>query len=137
MALTKQQRRKRIKNRIRSKIHGTAEVPRMSIFRSNKQIYAQLIDDNSGKTLLAVGSTEKNLTANDKVTKAEQAKKVGKAVAKKALEKGRSVPGTCFSQNLEKRSCVPTKQNRKRKYNSEENPVGTNKERDVTVIIRD
>ena len=88
MALTKQQRRKRIKNRIRSKIHGTAEVPRMSIFRSNKQIYAQLIDDNSGKTLLAVGSTEKNLTANDKVTKAEQAKKVGKAVAEKALEKG-------------------------------------------------
>ncbi len=88
MALTKQQRRKRIKSRIRSRIHGTAEVPRMSVFRSNKQIYAQIIDDDSGKTLLAAGSTEKDVAGNDKLKKAEQAKKVGKAIAEKALEKG-------------------------------------------------
>jgi len=88
MALTKQKRRIRIKNRIRSKISGTAEVPRMSVFRSNKQIYVQLINDITGQTILSVGSTEKELAEGDKINKAEQAKKVGKKLAEKALEKG-------------------------------------------------
>jgi large subunit ribosomal protein L18 len=88
MALTKQQRRKRIKNRIRSRIHGTAEIPRMSVFRSNKQIYVQIINDDNGETLLSAGSTEKDVKAGDKEKKSEQAKKVGKAIAEKALDKG-------------------------------------------------
>ena len=88
MALTKQERRIRIKKRIRSKLNGTAEVPRMSVFRSNKQIYVQLIDDVSGNTLLSVGSNEKEIAEGDKVNKSEQAKKVGKKLAEKALEKG-------------------------------------------------
>lgn len=88
MSLTKQDRRIRIKRRIRSKITGTAEIPRMSVFRSNKQIYVQLIDDRSGKTLLSVGSTEKEAAVKDKDNKTEQAKKVGKMLAEKALEKG-------------------------------------------------
>ena len=54
MALTKQDRRQRIRNRIRKIVSGTANSPRLSVFRSNKEIYAQLIDDVSGKTLCAV-----------------------------------------------------------------------------------
>ncbi|MGC9344897.1 MAG: 50S ribosomal protein L18 [Bacteroidales bacterium] len=88
MALTKQKRRIRIKKRIRSKLSGTAEVPRMSVFRSNKQIYVQLIDDRDGSTLLSVGSNEKDLAESQKVNKTEQAKMVGKKLAEKALEKG-------------------------------------------------
>jgi large subunit ribosomal protein L18 len=88
MALTKQQRRIRIKRRIRSKLTGTIEIPRMSVFRSNKQIYVQLIDDRTGITMLSVGSNEKELAEGEKVNKTDQARKVGKMLAEKALEKG-------------------------------------------------
>jgi large subunit ribosomal protein L18 len=87
MALTKQQRRIKIKSRIRSKLTGTQDVPRMTVFRSNKQIYVQLIDDRSGETLVSAGSTEKEIDGSEG-NKIEQAKKVGKAIAEKALEKG-------------------------------------------------
>ena len=87
MALTKRKRRARIKQRIRSRISGTTEVPRMSVFRSNKQIYAQIVDDVTGKTLLSASSKEKEI-ADQKVNKIDQAKLVGKSIAGKAKEKG-------------------------------------------------
>jgi large subunit ribosomal protein L18 len=88
MALTTSERRKRIKLRIRKKISGTNETPRMSIFRSNKGIYAQLIDDQAKKTIVAVSSSVKEISTEKKITKTEQAKLVGKLVAEKAKEKG-------------------------------------------------
>ncbi len=77
-------RRIRIKAHIRHKISGTAEKPRLTVFRSNTQIYAQLIDDVQGKTLVSASS----LGIKDKMTKIEQAAKVGNLVAKAALEAG-------------------------------------------------
>ncbi len=89
MAITKIERRIRIKRRIRKVVNGTAERPRMSVFRSNKQISVQLIDDVEGKTLVAVSSLDKDLaTASTGKTKIEQAAIVGEAIAKKATEKG-------------------------------------------------
>jgi len=87
MALTKQERRVRIKNRIRKKISGTADRPRMSVFRSNTNIYVQLIDDITGKTLVSASSKEKEI-AGQKVNKIDQAKLVGKKIAQVAVEKG-------------------------------------------------
>mgnify|MGYP001183595691 CR=1 FL=1 len=87
MALTKQERRLRIKRRIRKSVSGTAERPRMSVFRSNKQISVQLIDDLSGKTLLTTSSLVKEI-AEKSVTKIEQAELVGEAFAEKAKEAG-------------------------------------------------
>ena len=87
MALTKQQRRNRIKKRIRKIVSGTSAKPRLNVFRSNKQIYAQLVDDLSGKTLLAVSSLNKDFEGAEG-TKIEIAAKVGKAVAEKALAAG-------------------------------------------------
>jgi len=83
----KEYRRLKIKRRIRKTVIGTAERPRMSVFRSNKQIYVQLIDDAKGNTLLSAGSTE-DTVASQKVTKIEQAALVGKLVANKAKEAG-------------------------------------------------
>lgn len=80
---SKQQRRNKIKARIRGKISGTAQRPRMSVFRSNKQIYVQLIDDLTGSTLAAASS--KGITEG---TKTEIAAKVGEAIAAKALAAG-------------------------------------------------
>ena len=77
----KTEKRMRIKRKIRTKISGTKEIPRLSVFRSNKFIYAQLIDDQSGKTL-ASASDVKLKTG----TKAERATKVGGMIAKKAIE---------------------------------------------------
>ena len=82
--VTKIQRRTKIKARIRGKISGTAQRPRMTVFRSNKQIYVQLIDDLEGKTLAAASS--KGLEANG--TKCEIAAQVGKAIAEKAQAAG-------------------------------------------------
>ena len=81
--LSKIQRRNKIKGRIRGKISGTAARPRMSVFRSNKQIYVQLIDDLAGKTLVATSSK-----GIEEGTKIEIAAKVGENIAKKALEAG-------------------------------------------------
>ncbi len=87
MALTKSNRRLRIKRRIRKVVTGTAARPRMSVFRSNKEIYAQLIDDTTGRTLLAASSREKDV-ASAKGTKIEKAVLVGKLVAEKASKEG-------------------------------------------------
>jgi large subunit ribosomal protein L18 len=80
----KTDRRSRIKAHIRHKVSGTAQKPRLSVFRSNSQIYAQLIDDVNGKTLASASS----LGIKDKMTKTEQAAKVGALVAKAALAAG-------------------------------------------------
>ena len=87
MALTKSQRRTRIKSRVRTVVSGTAERPRMSIFRSNKSIYAQIIDDVNGTTLIAASSTDKAL-AGKEGSKIEKAAMVGNLVAEKALAAG-------------------------------------------------
>jgi large subunit ribosomal protein L18 len=87
MALTKMNRRTRIKSRIRTIISGTAERPRMSVYRSNKQIYAQIIDDTQGVTLLTVSSKAKDI-AGKEATKSEKAAMVGKMVAEKAMAAG-------------------------------------------------
>lgn len=86
MALLKLQRRKRIKYRIRKIVSGTATKPRLVVFRSNKEIYAQLIDDVSGKTLLAVSSKNKEVTTSG--SKVEVAKTIGKLVGEKAIAAG-------------------------------------------------
>ncbi|MCQ2226785.1 MAG: 50S ribosomal protein L18 [Bacteroidales bacterium] len=85
MAFSKTARRIKIKARIRSKISGTAERPRLTVFRSNKQIYAQIVDDNEGKTLASASS--KGL-ADAQGTKCEIAAQVGKQLAASAIEKG-------------------------------------------------
>ena len=86
MALNKAERRLRIRRRIRKSISGTEAKPRLAVFRSNKQIYAQIIDDVSGKTL-ASASSLKNDKAQ-KVAKKEQAAMVGKDLGEKALKAG-------------------------------------------------
>jgi large subunit ribosomal protein L18 len=87
MAVTKEFRRNRIKQRIRKVVHGEANSPRLSVFRSNKGIYVQLIDDVSGKTLVAASSVDKGI-AEVKVNKIDQAKLVGKSIAEKATKAG-------------------------------------------------
>ena len=81
--ISKIQRRNKIKARIRGRISGTAERPRMTVFRSNKQIYVQLVDDLVGKTLVAASSK-----GIENGTKTEIAAVVGENIAKKALEAG-------------------------------------------------
>lgn len=83
MALTKQERRYRIRKRIRKVVSGTSTTPRMSIFRSNKQIYAQLVDDLTGTTLAAASSLDKEIIAATG-TKTEKAAMVGKLIAQRA-----------------------------------------------------
>ncbi len=83
----KEYRRQRIKMRIRKIVRGTEQRPRLSVFRSNTNIYVQLIDDLNGKTLLAASSKEPEI-AQSKVSGIAQAKLVGAAVAKKAIEAG-------------------------------------------------
>ncbi len=82
--IDKTKKRLKIKKRIRAKISGTASKPRMSVFRSNKQIYVQVIDDLSGKTLAAASS----LGITEKVSKKEISAKVGELIAKKVQEAG-------------------------------------------------
>ena len=86
MALSKIQRRQRIKFRIKKIVSGTAQKPRLVVFRSNSEIYAQVIDDTKGVTLVAASSRDKDLKATG--TKTEKAKQVGQAIAKKALAAG-------------------------------------------------
>ncbi len=80
-------RRQNIRYRIRNKISGSGEKPRLSVFRSNIEIYAQLIDDVSGKTLVSASSLDKDVKAQ-KVTKLEKSKMVGAAIARKAADLG-------------------------------------------------
>lgn len=85
--VTKAFRRNRIKQRIRKVVVGDAQSPRLSVFRSNKGIYVQLIDDTTGKTLVAASSADKGI-ADSKGNKIDQAKLVGKAIAEKAATAG-------------------------------------------------
>lgn len=95
MSAVKNSRRDKIKMRIRKTVIGTAERPRVSIFRSNKEIYAQIIDDSTGKTILSSSSREKAFTV--KGTKVEIATAVGKALAEKAVKAG--VESVTFDRN--------------------------------------
>ncbi len=95
MAFSKVNRRAKIKRRIRKKISGTAQLPRLTVFRSNKQIYAQLIDDVNGVTLASASSY--NNKAAEKLAKTEQAAVVGKEVAEKAIKAG--IQAVVFDRN--------------------------------------
>lgn len=89
MAMTKIERRQRIRYRIRKAVSGSADCPRMSVFRSNKQIYVQLIDDVKGVTLAYADSKDKSLAEAVKgKTASEVAALVGKLIAERAAEKG-------------------------------------------------
>ncbi len=79
--------RQKIKFRIRKKINGVAVKPRLSVFRSNAEIYAQLINDDNGVTIASVSSKDKSIAAQ-KVAKTEKSKLVGSAIALKAAELG-------------------------------------------------
>jgi large subunit ribosomal protein L18 len=94
MALTKLERRTRIKHRIRKIISGTPTKPRLSVFRSNKEIYAQLVDDVNGVTITAVSSRDKDIKAS---TKQEAAAAVGKAIAEKGVNAG--IETVAFDRN--------------------------------------
>lgn|SRR5690554_4008085 len=87
--------RLRRKKRIRAKVSGTAERPRLSVYRSNNHIYAQLIDDVTGNTLVTTSTLAKSVDASG--NKTEQAKKVGEAIAKVCLEKG--IENVVFDRN--------------------------------------
>ena len=87
MAFDKTKRRNKIRKRIRATVSGTAERPRMSVYRSNKDIYVQLIDDNAGSTLASASSNDKGME-KAKGTKIELSKMVGKLIAEKAKEAG-------------------------------------------------
>lgn len=95
MALNKLQKRLRIKRRVRGKISGSSTLPRLSVFKSNKEIYAQLIDDNEGKTLASISSRDKSVNA--KGTKIEVSNAVGKAMAEKAKSAG--IENVVFDRN--------------------------------------
>ena len=90
---TKELRRIKIKQRVRKHISGTAECPRLTVFRSNKQIYAQVIDDLTGKTLAAASS----LVVTDKAPKKEIAAKVGELIAQKSKDAG--IQAVVFDRN--------------------------------------
>ncbi len=90
---TKEERRLKIKASVRAKISGTAERPRLTVFRSNKQIYAQVIDDTTGKTLASASS----LKMEEKASKKEIAVKVGTLIAQRAQEVG--VQSVVFDRN--------------------------------------
>ena len=89
---TKIERRTKIKYRVRNKVFGVAERPRMSVFRSNKQIYVQIINDQTGRTLAAASSL-----GLEAMPKKEQAAKVGEMIAKKAIEAG--ITSVVFDRN--------------------------------------
>ncbi len=95
MAITKIDRRAKIKKRVRSKVTGTAERPRLTIFRSNSEFYAQLVDDLNNSTVVSVSSLNDKEAHN--VPKMEQAKLVGKKLAEKAVAAG--VSNVVFDRN--------------------------------------
>ena len=95
MAFSKEIRRAKIKRRIRKNVSGNADVPRLTVYRSNKQIYAQIIDDVRGVTLVSASSLKND--GAQSVTKIDQAKMVGKEVAEKAMAAG--VERVVFDRN--------------------------------------
>lgn len=88
--------RQKIKYRIRKRVSGSASVPRLSVFRSNSDIYAQLIDDISGVTLTSASSRQKDIAAQ-KAPKTDKSKLVGSAIARKAMDMG--VKKVIFDRN--------------------------------------
>lgn len=96
MAFNKQERRNKIKLKIRKRIKGNAQEPRLTVYRSNAEIYAQLIDDKGGKTIMAVGSIDKDVKTA-KASKIEKAKLVGKLIAEKAVANG--ITSVVFDRN--------------------------------------
>jgi large subunit ribosomal protein L18 len=85
----KKQARLKRKKRIRKKIFGTLERPRLTVFRSNRHIYAQLVDDGSGKTLVSASSLDKAFREeSDPGDKTQVAEKIGKTIASRAIDKG-------------------------------------------------
>jgi len=97
MALTKRARRQKIKLRIRKDISGTGERPRMTVFRSNKQIYVQLVNDQTGETMVSASSKNKEVAVKKGITKGEQAKLVGKLIAEKSMARG--IKSVVFDRN--------------------------------------
>jgi len=85
--MQKTTKKQKIRFRIRKKISGVSQKPRLSVFRSNSEIYAQLIDDDNGKTLASASSRDKDIVAQ-KGTKSEKSKLVGTVIARKAVELG-------------------------------------------------
>jgi large subunit ribosomal protein L18 len=83
----KVEKKQNIRFRIRKKVNGTADAPRLSVFRSNNEIYVQLIDDGNGTTLAAASTRDKDILAQ-KVTRVEKGKLVGAAIARKAVDLG-------------------------------------------------
>lgn len=96
MALSKEERRTRIKHRIRKTVKGTEASPRLCVYRSNNEIYAQLIDDKAGKTLMSAASSDKTFKSA-KANKSEMAKLVGKHIAEKAITAG--IKAVTFDRN--------------------------------------
>ena len=88
MENTKTYRRNRIRQRIKKVISGTSDFPRLSVFRSNKEIYCQLIDDINGKTLIQSSSRDKSIIDLKLATNMEVAFNVGKVIAEKAIKEG-------------------------------------------------
>lgn len=97
MAISKIERRKKIKLRIRKRIIGTQESPRLSVFRSNKEIYAQIIDDLKGITLVAASSRDKEIKKEKGMTKTAIATEVGKLLAQRA--KAKNISTIKFDRN--------------------------------------
>ena len=95
MKLTKKDRRLRIKKRIRKVLFGTTHIPRLTVFRSNKEIYASIINDELNQTICSTSSLSKSFK-NDG-NKIQQSEEVGKNIAKLALSKG--VKECCFDRN--------------------------------------
>ena len=87
MSNNKSSARQKIRYRIRKKISGSSSIPRLTVYRSNSDIYAQLIDDNSASTIAAASSRQNDITAQ-KAPKIAKSKMVGEALAKKAIELG-------------------------------------------------
>ena len=86
MGLTKRERRNKIRKRVRKNITGTSERPRLSVFRSNNQIYAQLIDDIEGKTLVSASSLEKDIAEKAEIKKTQTAALVGQKLGERAKD---------------------------------------------------
>ena len=84
---SKKVKRQKIRYKIRKRISGCQDIPRLAVFRSNKEIYAQLIDDSQSATLASASSRDKSI-CNQKSTKVEKAKMVGKLIAERAKESG-------------------------------------------------
>ena len=88
MSFNKIDRRNRIRKRIRKIVFGTNKKPRLSVFRSNKEIYSQLIDDSNGETIVSASSRDKLISDIKNSNKIVIAENVGKLLAEKALKKG-------------------------------------------------